>query len=104
MASLYTGSMIVCRPGQAGGDFPPDARTPPAHGTLCHRPASSRPGHEVFCMPAPVVIVHDDANVLHPLAQALEVAGHAVARFDDVRTAWDALGMAVLAAGFAPAA
>jgi DNA-binding NtrC family response regulator len=45
-------------------------------------------------MPARVVIVHDDANVLYPLAQALEVAGHGVARFDDVGTAWDALGMA----------
>ena len=45
-------------------------------------------------MPAPVVIVHDDANVLHPLAQALEVVGHAVARFDNVGAAWHALGMA----------
>jgi DNA-binding NtrC family response regulator len=47
-----------------------------------------------FPMPARVVVVHDDANVLGPLAEALEVAGHGVARFDNVLAAWDALGMA----------
>jgi hypothetical protein len=45
-------------------------------------------------MPARVVIVHDDASVLHPLAQALEGAGLGVAAFDDSFAAWHALGSA----------
>ena len=45
-------------------------------------------------MPARVVIVHDDAKVLHPLAQALETVGHDVAAFDDVFAVWHALRMA----------
>jgi DNA-binding NtrC family response regulator len=42
-------------------------------------------------MPARVVIVHDDLKTLHPLADALALVGHGVARFDDARVAWDAL-------------
>ena len=45
-------------------------------------------------MPARVVIVHDDASVLHPLAQALEVVGLGVAGFDNAFAAWHALGRA----------
>jgi DNA-binding NtrC family response regulator len=45
-------------------------------------------------MPARIVIVHDDASVLHPLAQALEAAGLGVAAFDNVFAAWHALGRA----------
>ena len=45
-------------------------------------------------MPARVVIVHDDASVLHPLAQALEAVGLGVAAFDNVFAAWHALGRA----------
>jgi hypothetical protein len=45
-------------------------------------------------MPARVVIVHDDASVLHPLAQALEGAGLGVAAFDNSFAAWHALGRA----------
>jgi DNA-binding NtrC family response regulator len=42
-------------------------------------------------MPARVVIVHDEPETLHPLADALVLAGHGVARFDDALAAWDAL-------------
>ena len=45
-------------------------------------------------MPARIVIVHDDASVLHPLAQALEGAGLGVAAFDNSSAAWHALGRA----------
>ena len=45
-------------------------------------------------MPARVVIVHDDLATLHPLADALALAGHDVGRFNDAHDAWNALGTA----------
>jgi DNA-binding NtrC family response regulator len=42
-------------------------------------------------MPARIVIVHDDPKILDPLAAALTLAGHGVAKFDDALAAWEAL-------------
>jgi CheY-like chemotaxis protein len=59
----------------------------PAHGSIEDKPNSSSPAHNGAAIPYRILIVEDNPDVAHSLAQLLKILGHTVSIAYDGKTA-----------------